>query len=75
MSRSIDARLRKLEQKVMPPSKPVRVHLFAADSNEEADAEIARLRSIGEASPDDQFIQLVAGKAEAGKSSAKDDRE
>jgi hypothetical protein len=75
MSRSIDARLRKLERKLVPPSKPVRVHLFAADSNEEADAEIARLVSIGEASLDDEFIQLVAGKWEEANSSAKDDCE
>lgn len=72
MNRSIEARLRKLEQKLMPPSKPVCVRLFAADTDEERAAEIARLVSIGEAGPDDEFIQLMAGKAEAGNSSAKD---
>ena len=46
MGRSIDARLKKLEQKLVPPFKPVRVHFFAAvdlELNRRANNEAVKL--------------------------------
>jgi hypothetical protein len=62
MNRSIEVRLRKLENiRMVLESPPRRSHIVAAPTPEEGDAAIAKLIAEG-ASPDDLFIRLEAGK-------------
>jgi hypothetical protein len=58
MNRSVEIRLRKLEARMPPEGPPRRIHLVAAPTPEEGDAETAKLIAGG-ASPDDHFFRIV----------------
>jgi len=62
--KSIETRLRRLEEQIVPETPPRRSHLVASRTPEEGDANIAALIDTGEAGPDDLFIRLVPFEAD-----------
>ena len=59
MNRAIEARLKRLEERIPPEKPPRRFRLVAARTPEEGAANIAALLAAGDASPGDQFVRLV----------------
>jgi hypothetical protein len=62
--KSIETRLRRLEEQTVPEKPPRRSHIVAAYTPEEGDANIAALIANGTADPDDLFIRLVPLEAD-----------
>jgi hypothetical protein len=59
LNRSIETRLKRLEAQIVPEKPPRRVHIVAARTPEEGDANIAALMATGEAKPGDFFWLLA----------------
>jgi hypothetical protein len=60
--KSIETRLRRLEEQIVPETPPRRVHIVASPTPEEGDANIDALVAAGEADPGDLFCHLVPGE-------------
>ena len=64
MSRSIEIRLKRLEEASAPVEEPRRSHIVTGRTREEADANIAALVAAGEAAPTDFFWRLLPLEAD-----------
>jgi hypothetical protein len=62
--KSIEIRLRRLEEQIVPETPTRRWHIVASRTPEEGDANIAELLANGTAGPDDLFIRLVPLEAD-----------
>jgi hypothetical protein len=62
MNRSIETRLKRLEEASAPDEPQPRLHVVFGPTREEANAKIAATKAAGEAAPGDHFIRILSGE-------------